>query len=518
MSNEVKPYELFNICSEAFESGSSSFFDDIQRWLENNKDNKVLLMEAANYQHETVRTTPLHYLVRAEPPTELVKRLLDLAPDTVKVPDYFGWLPLNWALIYKASPDVINRLFQAYPEAAEVQTYRGELPLNFALCNNASNDVINMLFNAYPKATEVQDSSGWLSLHTALCFRASSDVTTMLFKAYPKAIEVKNKEGCLPFHIALYRSASHDVIQLLFQAYPQAAEVQDDEGFLPLHYALENNASDDVINMLFQAYPKAAKVLDNDGELPLHIALCNNTSIDVIKMLLKAYPQAAGVADKYGCLPLHHACRSPINSHEGFFNRLNFLVSAYPEGINEKDIDGKFPSCYLKVGVLESNYTEPLYLLHDAVKSRLSTHLIKLLVQAFPESCTTKDNDGMVPLHYACTGRSSNFLEHVIVLLDAHKDSLQIKDSHGRTPLELLSNTASIPDEKGMLSLHHLTASSHTLTEQSLLLLVNAYPGSIGTADMYGMLPFHHACLNQVLSIEVLMILLSFYPEAVRCF
>ena len=111
-----------------------------------------------------------------------------------------------------------------------------------------------------------------------------------------------------------------------------------------------------------------------------------------------------------------------------------------------------------------------------------------------------------------------DFLEHVIVLLDANKDSVQIKDNHGRTPLKLLSNTASIPDEKGMLPLHHLAASSDALTEQSLIFLVNAYSESIRTADKYGMLPFHHACLNQALSLEVLMILLSFYPEAVRCF
>ncbi len=105
-----------------------------------------------------------------------------------------------------------------------------------------------------------------------------------------------------------------------------------------------------------------------------------------------------------------------------------------------------------------------------------------------------------------------------MVLLDENKDSLQIEDNLGRTPLKLLSNTASIPDEKGMLPLHHLAASSHTFTEKSLLLLVNAYPGSIGTADMYDMLPFHHACLNNTLTLEVLMILLRFYPEAARHF
>ncbi len=61
----------------------------------------------------------------------------------------------------------------------------------------------------------------------------------------------------------------------------------------------------------------------------------------------------------------------------------------------------------------------------------------------------------MVPLHYASADSASIFLEHAIVLLNANKDSIQIKDNQGRTPLKLLSNTASIPDDKGMLPLHH---------------------------------------------------------------
>jgi hypothetical protein len=45
--------------------------------------------------------------------------------------------------------------------------------------------------------------------------------------------------------------------------------------------------------------------------------------------------------------------------------------------------------------------------------------------------------------------------------------------------------------------------------------LVNAYPDSVQTASKDGMLPFHYACLNQVLSFEDLMIFLSLHPEAV---
>ncbi len=38
-------------------------------------------------------------------------------------------------------------------------------------------------------------------------------------------------------------------------------------------------------------------------------------------------------------------------------------------------------------------------------------------------------------------------------------------------------------------------------------------PESIQTPDNYGMLPFHHACLNEALSLEVLMLFVSLLPE-----
>jgi ankyrin repeat protein len=298
----------------------------------------------------------------------------------------------------------------------------------------------------------------------------------------------------------------------------KAANFIDEDKETPLHHLVRNQPPSDLVERLLKLAPDTVKVPNTIGWLPLHYALNFGASHDIIKMLFQAYPEAAKVQDNMGCLPLHYACWNPMDCREDFLDRLNLLVTAYPEGINVQDIDGKFPSCFLNDAVSESDHTEHLYLLHMAIKGGLSTHLIKLLVQAFPESCTTKDNDGMVPLHYACTGSSSNFLENAIVLLDAHKDSLQIEDNRGRTPLKLLSNRAKMPDEKGKLPLHRLVASSHTLTEQFLLFLVNAYPDSIRTADKYGMLPFHHACLNQELAVEVLMILLSLYPEAVKCF
>jgi ankyrin repeat protein len=128
-----------------------------------------------------------------------------------------------------------------------------------------------------------------------------------------------------------------------------------------------------------------------------------------------------------------------------------------------------------------------------------------------------KDNDGMVPLHYACVSSATNYLEIVATLLDANEDSINIEDNQGRTPLQVLKGTASHLEGKTMLPLYHLAASSECLTEKSLLLVLNANPESIHTLDINGMLPFHHACQNEAVSVQVLMLFLSLYPEAVKC-
>ena len=70
MSEEEKSTELCNLCNRIL--GDEGSFDDVQEWLDNHKDNEGLLIKAANYR-DVFNFTPLHYLVWAEPPSELVK-------------------------------------------------------------------------------------------------------------------------------------------------------------------------------------------------------------------------------------------------------------------------------------------------------------------------------------------------------------------------------------------------------------------------------------------------------------
>jgi ankyrin repeat protein len=330
-------------------------------------------------------------------------------------------------------------------------------------------------------------------LNKSLAHNASSVRVEELLRLYPQAIKVQDKHGKLPLHTALRFNGSDDVINMLFQAYPKATEVRDSEGRLPLHKALFNEASSDVIKMLFNAYPKAVEVQNSGGWLPLHFALYYNASPDIINMVFKAYPKAVEIQDKYQRIRLRFACTSEFCLRESSLEMLNILISAYPGGIDTQDSDGIVPLDYLKAQAATLTSIEHLYLLHIAVFSAFSTHLVKFLLQAFPKSCMTKDIYGMVLLHHACASTVPHFMEVVMTLIDADEDSLKIKDKQGRTPMQVLKFTASHQDTRKMFPLHHLAASSESLTEKCLLLLFSSYPESIQTPDKYGMLPFHHA-------------------------
>jgi ankyrin repeat protein len=274
---------------------------------------------------------------------------------------------------------------------------------------------------------------------------------------------------------------------------------------LPLHIACKNDGSVNIVKKFLVTYPGAVQVKNSYGRLPLH-HVCD---ADVTRLLLDAYPEGAKVQDECGCLPLHFAC-----IHGRSLKVLHMLLEAYPEGMDVREQSNKKPSFYLNCRAEFNFGGEKSFLLHNAITCRFLSNLVKFLLKAFPESCLTQDTNGMIPLHHACVSNASNFLDYVIALLDVDNTiSLTLQDNQGRTPLQLLTHTSSTQDENKMLPLHRLVANSNTLSEQPLQLLIDIYPESITSPDKNGMLPFHHACLNEASSLEVLMLFVNFFSR-----
>jgi ankyrin repeat protein len=639
---------LLDMCRKAWQSyrGASR----IRQWLNENEDNQELLRVEANHQSYADSMTSLHHLVRcAEPPFDLVIRLLQLAPETITSQDAYGKLPLHYIASYHVPPGVIKFIIFAYPKAAEIKDAEGCLPLHRAIHCEASPDVIKILIDAYPKATEIEDNYGHLPIHiainskaspeaikvlldanpavseiedcgrlpihSALYYKASPDVIKLILDANPKVAEIPDKDGQLPIHIACdkyyngrdlldkldilllaypesidvesemgmlpsdhlkkslkpydYDDNSIDqsdldenfveiissddenlfmlhetinsgystyLVKLLLQVFPESCMRRDDEGMVPLHIAINNEAPPDVVQMILDENPMVTEIA-YDGRLPIHSALYYKAHPYVIKMILDANPKVAKILDRNGKLPIHIACEK-FNDGRDLLEKLDLLLLAYPESISVESANDMLPSDYLKsslkpydsgdnlielsdldedfVEMMASDADENLFMIHDTIISQYSTCLLKLLLQVFPESSTTQDDEGMVPLHYACTSNAPNFPEYVVALLASDsKDSIKVHDNQGRTPLQLLRSKVSTLDVNNMLALHHLAASSKTLTEKSLQLLVGTYPESIMASDNCGMLPFHYACLNQDLSLEALIFFISLSPEVI---
>jgi ankyrin repeat protein len=331
------------------------------------------------------------------------------------------------------------------------------------------------------------------------------------------------KDACdmTPLHMLFcYSSPPPKLVERLLQLAPDTVKVKGIWGKLPLHMACDywrlSSDSCDVISMLLQAYPEAARVQDEDGRLPLH-CVCESASFpELIKMLVEAYPGGPRVRNISGRSPLHLACGACTGDKESL-QILHLLLEACPESINMTDEENNRPSDCLKINWIGYYGTKNDLILHDTIIGKFSQCLVKLILDAFPEKCMEQDNRGMIPLHYASVSRAPHFFKYVVALLEAGSsaDGLIVQDKKGRTPWQILKRRACKRDKNKMLPLHRIVASSDRLNAKSLKLFLDAYPAGVTTADKYGLLPFHYACLNPTSSVEVLWTFLNLCPEVI---
>ena len=125
------------------------------------------------------------------------------------------------------------------------------------------------------------------------------------------------------------------------------------------------------------------------------------------------------------------------------------------------------------------------------------------------------DQNDRNPLHFACASNALVSLDIAAVLNEAHHESFVIPDKQGITPSQFLPEVTPQKNDRGILLLHRHAKYSEGFTVISLHPLFNAYPKSIHEQDNHGMLPFHHACLNQESSVDIMMSLLQFHPESI---
>ena len=286
---------------------------------------------------------------------------------------------------------------------------------------------------------------------------------------------------------------------------------QGDAHWTALHIMLTKQPPIDVIETYIKHSPETVKYASHDSMLPIHVAAAYLASPEVIQILVDAWPESLQEEEAFLRLPLCLACEAIAEDEEHRRERklslkmlqvLDTLIRAYPEAA---DVDDEAPRLYL---------SKKSFHLHDACRGDFSVHLVDFLLAFAPECCTLKDSVGRIPLHYACANKSVDQFEIIRTLSKAHpKHFTSVRDKQRKTPSQLFKETASAPDEKGMLLFHRLAASANGLNTSDMELLTSTYPEAMSLPDNHGMLPFHHACLNAASSIDVLMVLIKLYPK-----
>ena len=136
-----------------------------------------------------------------------------------------------------------------------------------------------------------------------------------------------------------------------------------------------------VVRKIIKMNPTLLNDVNFQGRLPLHIATVNGASFDVVLYLCECNPTAAGLQDLQGKTPLH------------------LLVGESPYRILEKTLDE---------------------FMLEALSSQGISRIVRVLVNASPETVNLEDISGMSALDYAV-----NFVDDIDVINELQRASIK---------------------------------------------------------------------------------------------
>eukprot|EP00590_Aulacoseira_subarctica_P003828 CAMPEP_0172419350 /NCGR_PEP_ID=MMETSP1064-20121228/5771_1 /TAXON_ID=202472 /ORGANISM="Aulacoseira subarctica , Strain CCAP 1002/5" /LENGTH=403 /DNA_ID=CAMNT_0013158777 /DNA_START=154 /DNA_END=1365 /DNA_ORIENTATION=+ len=309
---------------------------NIQRWL-NHHENDALSLKAAPCYVGNGGGTGLHVIIEVpELPIEVVETWLKLSPETARVKDDIGMLPLHFAC-YEAPLKTVMALVEAYPKSVEKTMDYGDLPLHFA-CGQSyptlplSLDVLSFLLEAYPQSIDVEDNKDKASYllkrwSQRICgYDSDSDEEKDSVDSDVEDFCNKTQERIRSLMFEAVIGGLSLVVKLLVHAFPESCKMLDRYGRAPLHYACSNFESVDIVMALLDAAPEIVTTKDQWERTPLEL-----------------FMPVAKRRDENGMLLLHFQA-----AHSTFLtvSFLNFLIAAYPRSIDERDNRGMLPFQY----------------------------------------------------------------------------------------------------------------------------------------------------------------------------
>mmetsp|Transcript_10528 Transcript_10528/g.14774 ORF Transcript_10528/g.14774 Transcript_10528/m.14774 type:complete len:811 (-) Transcript_10528:2351-4783(-) len=232
----------------------------------------------------------------------------------------------------------------------------------------------------------------------------------------------------------------------------QAAEQRGDSNMTALHFACRNGPPPDVIDVFLSIAVDTVQWPDSFGWLPIHYACACGASIDVIQSLAEAYPESKTTVDRRGRTPLHFALGNA--SDKPASPAIVALLSS-TGAASYADDNGMLP-------------------LHYACAYGASEEALYVLTEDYPDGITTKDRRHRTPLHFSLSnaGRKAS-PSAVRLLLNLSPEVVNNRDG-GILPLRVLAEFSQSVTN---------TPEVHPNVQKCLLHLLNADPDP--TADFF---------------------------------
>ena len=216
--------------------------------------------------------------------------------------------------------------------------------------------------------------------------------------------------------------------------------------------------------------------------------------------------------DDKGMTALHHALQK--SNFPIFIELVQVLLELFPQGLKVRDNNGNLP-------------------IHFACSSNSPINVVKLLISTFPEGVREKTERGDLPLHSACMGHAS--VQLIQLLLDVYPNAAREKNQGGHLPFDLAVSHSFFDPSQSNLDIIKALYNSYPdaasiKTNSSLPLhdalemnapfnvikfLVDVFPQGVRERDFIDNLPLQWAC-NSGAPLDVVKLLYNEYPDSVK--
>lgn len=383
------------------------------------------------------RETPLHFACRKN--RTGVARVLLAAPrgaELVHWQDYVGQTPLHLAA--QRNSIHLVRLLHSYNADANARDNYDHTPMHFALRRNvASVEVVRFLADEMAADLDARDYEGEAPLHVA-----RSVETMQLLIQRGVDVEARSIYGATPLMRCAGRNRS-DLVQVLTTVGADVTAVHSRLGYTAFDNARpaffrdgRAGVVEGVVHDLLQHYRNM--VLGAEGLLSLHSMLQGATYLYVSTKTDKSFhPPLSNlqmklplgtlwmnhvmalfqmfdvnnmirVRDDNGSVPLHIACQkgAPVEI-------LRMLV--YSDEVSSAA--GGRENLAMKTRIRDHSGSLPI---HTLLATKPSVAAVKVLLEAHPDSLSTRTTNGNYPLMIAC--ESSASVDVIFELLKGYPD------------------------------------------------------------------------------------------------